>query len=108
MSRAGMLKPNQPLSHQSASSPAAWKTSSAAPSSIAIWRIRIIGDPRVSVLGGDHDLLASVATRAVLPDHRLEDQRHAAGEDEVVVELLAKIGSDQGRFGGVGADAVTE
>src|SRR6188508_3155276 len=103
-----MLKPNQPLSHQSASSPAAWNTSSAAPSSIAIRRIGIVGDPRVSVLGGDHDLLAAVAARAVLPDHRLEDQRHADREDEAVVELLAQIGSDQRRFGGVGADAVTQ
>src|SRR5262249_11093165 len=103
-----MLNPNHPLSHQSSSSPAAWNTSSAAPSSVAIGLILVVGDLCPAILGGDHDLLAAVAAGAVLPDNGLEDERHSDREDEAVVELLPQIGSDQRRFSGIGADAVSE
>src|SRR5262245_37360636 len=101
MSRSGTAKPNQPLSFHHGSSPAGWNISSAASGSVAIGRVRVVGDPRPPVVGGHDDLFTAVAAGTVLPHHRLQHQRLADREDEVVVELLAQIGSDHGSFGRV-------
>src|SRR5882757_8558550 len=76
--------------------------------SVAIGGIGVVGNRRVAVFGDHHDLLTAIAARPVLPHHRLQYQDHAGWKDEVVIELLAEIRSDHGRFGGIGADAVAE
>src|SRR4029077_13956957 len=76
--------------------------------SIAIGGIWVVGQRHVAVFGDNHNLLASIATGAVLPNHRFEHQHHPGREHEIVVELLAEICSDHRHFSGVGADAVSE
>ena len=62
----------------------------------------------MAFLGDDDDLFAAIAAGAVFPHHRLEHQHHSRLEDEVVVELVAEIGSDHWGFGGVHTDAVAK
>src|ERR1700757_4361600 len=76
--------------------------------SVAIRGVGVVGNRREAVLGDHHDLLTAVAACPVFPHHRFQDQNHARWEDEVVVEFLAKIGSDHRGFGWIGADTVPE
>src|ERR1700733_1750348 len=76
--------------------------------SVAIGRIGVVGNPDTAVFGDHPDRPTAVAAGAVFPHHRLQHQRHPNGEDEVVVELLTKIGADHGWLGGIDADAVPE
>src|ERR1700744_5013894 len=74
----------------------------------SVWGIGVVGQPDMPVLGDDDDLFTAVTAGAFLPHHRLEDHHHARLEDEVLVELVAEIGSDHGCFGRVHTDAVPE
>src|SRR5271166_5392 len=76
--------------------------------SVTVGGVGVVGDRQVAVFGNNYDLLTAIATSAVLPHHRFQNQDHAGWEDELVVEVLAQIGSDHGGFGGVGSDAVAE
>src|ERR1700737_5571801 len=71
--------------------------------SVAIGGIGVVGERRPAAFGDDHDLLASITTGAVLPDHRLPHQNHPGREVEVVVDLFPEIGPDHRGLGRVRA-----
>src|SRR5690242_13247666 len=83
-------------------------TTSAAMGSVTVGGVGVVGDRRVAVFGDHHDLLAAIAAGAVLPHHRFQNQDHTRRKDEVVVEVMAQIGSDHWHFSGIGPDAVAQ